>query len=407
VTGPPDTAAASVASAAPHADLGLPVPPGTRLRLLKRVVARLSRLFLHHQVAYNHAMIGVVADLRTMTELQAQAVRAAELRIGNDIGGLRSDLHRVHQAAVDAQAQSAVVAEALCQADHRASGLDRLVIALGDLTEELRSRIDALTRTERTKHALVDLFLREVRREHPATPDEQRLVALPTGADELYEAIEDAFRGSVETIMELQRPYLRDIEPAVTMGRVVDVGSGRGEWLEVLAQAEVDAYGVDANAIAVARCRQRGLEVLHADALEHLATLDDNALAVISAFHLVEHLSFDDLVQLLDQAIRVLRPGGILLLETPNPSNILVGSGSFYLDPTHVKPLPPDLLEFLVASRGFEEIEVRHLHPARDALEPADHSEAARKTIEPVLERLNTLLFGPLDYAVLGRRPSG
>jgi O-antigen chain-terminating methyltransferase len=128
---------------------------------------------------------------------------------------------------------------------------------------------------------------------------------------------------------------------------------------------------------------------------------------VISAFHLVEHLAFDDLVRLLDQAVRVLRPGGILLLETPNPNNLLVSSGHFYLDPTHVKPLPPDLLEFLVASRGFEEIEVRHLHPAPAALEPTDDSEAARKTMEPVLERLNTLLFGPQDYAVLGRRPPG
>ena len=116
-----------------------------------------------------------------------------------------------------------------------------------------------------------------------------------------------------------------------------------------------------------------------------------------SALHVVEHLPFEVLVRTLDEALRVLRPGGLLILETPDPANIMVATGSFWLDPSHLRPIPADLLAFTVRSRGFEAVEVERLHPVDESLRfTAGHE---------VGDRLNTLLYGPQDYAVIARKP--
>ena len=398
-------------AAAYHAELGLPVPRGTRLRFFKRILARLGRLVIHRQVAFNHAVVSlvderdaVVGSLQSSFERQRGALSAAETRIGNDIGSLRSDLHRVHRAALEAQALTGSVREELQTSDAKMLETRLLVEHVSTLAQELRVRLDAMEQAQRAQHALVDLFLREVRRDYPAKPKRKRLAKLPAGADDLYAALEDTFRGPPEVITEWQRPYLADVEPVAHDGRVLDVGSGRGEWLSLLRDAGIDGYGVERNQVAIEACRARGLDVVHDDVFRHLAALGDRSLSVISAFHVMEHLAFEDLLLFLDQAVRVLRPGGLLIVETPNPTNVLMGSSNFFLDPTHEKPLHPRLLEFLLASRGFGDVEVRYLHPAPDALETADGSEAARKTVEPVLQRLNVLFFGAQDYAVLARR---
>jgi SAM-dependent methyltransferase len=388
-----------VTVAAQHAGLGLPVPRRTRLRFLKRVMARLGRLVIHHQVAYNHAMIAALDRLRGVHV-------AAEMRIGNEIGALRSDLQAVHEAALEALIDSTRVAAQLDAADLRARQVEDHMMVLAGTTNEFRAQLEAIQRSAQARHSLVDLFLRQLRREYPMKPDPERLVELPSGDDDFYEALEDVFRGSFEQVTDWQRPYLTDLEGMSSAGRVLDIGSGRGEWLGLLAGAGIDAYGIDLNLRAAERCRDRGLEVVHGDALDHLAALPDASLAAVTGFQVVEHLPFDTLVDLLDHAVRVLRPGGILILETPNPTNVIVGSAHFLLDPSHQKLVHPLLLEFLFSTRGFDDIEVRYLHPAQDAFEHSDHSEMAQKPVEPMLDRLNVMFFGPQDYAVLGCRMS-
>ncbi len=393
------------AVAAQHADLGLPVPKGTRFRSPKRLLARLGRLFTHRQASFNHAVLSLLDEHETAIARQRSALSAAETRVGNDVGSLRSDLRHVHQAALVAQTASAGVREELLAADARALETAAAAERVSSLAAELSDRLDDLERIHRAQRSLVDLFLREVRRDYPAAPKRKRLAKLAARADdELYAALEDAFRGSIAQVTEWQRPYLLDVEAGARSGPVLDLGSGRGEWLTLLREAGIAAYGVDTNKGSVERCRARGLDVRREDAFSHLAGLGEGSVAVVSAFHFVEHLDHRLLLRLLDQAVRVLRPGGLLLMETPNPTNVVVGSGQFWLDPTHARPLHPLLLEFLVRSRGFDDVEVRYLHPRPDRLEPSDHSEAARKTLEPVVERLNELLFGPQDYAVLARR---
>ena len=157
-------------------------------------------------------------------------------------------------------------------------------------------------------------------------------------------------------------------------------------------QAGFDARGVDLNPVNGDFCRALGLDVITVDVLRYLSALPDGTLSVVTAFHLVEHMPFSRLLVLTGEIFRVLKPGGLLIYETPNPENLEVATYSFWMDPTHLRPLPPELLEFLVLQGGFADVEVRRLHP----LEAADTGN------EPLLR---SLLSGPRDYAVIAHKP--
>jgi O-antigen chain-terminating methyltransferase len=117
-----------------------------------------------------------------------------------------------------------------------------------------------------------------------------------------------------------------------------------------------------------------------------------------------EHLPIEALVELIDLSIRALQPGGLLILETPNPDSLVVGASTFYIDPGHVRPLNPRFLAFLVGARGLADVEVRYKHPADDGVPVPDRERPWAVDLLPVVEAVNHRIFGPLDYAVLGRR---
>lgn len=217
--------------------------------------------------------------------------------------------------------------------------------------------------------------------------------------DALYVAFQEAFRGSREDVKGRMRFYLDRLvlSGAGQPGKpIVDVGCGRGEWLEILKECQLQAYGVDCNVIMAERAGSLDLDVQEADLVAHLRDLPDESRSAVTAFHVVEHLEFKVLVNFLDEAFRVLIRGGMLILETPNPENLCVGANSFYNDPTHRNPLPPELLRFLVDQRGFAEAEILRLRPSPVEEHLKANNEDAR--------RLNELLFGPQDYAVIARR---
>ncbi len=220
--------------------------------------------------------------------------------------------------------------------------------------------------------------------------------------DAFYVAFENQFRGSRELIKERARIYLNDVRD-VGLGHsdspILDLGCGRGEWLELVIENGFTAEGVDLNAIMVVECKQRGFPVTEGDAIEYLRSLPAESRGVITAFHLIEHLEFRMLVELLRESLRVLRPGGLAIFETPNPDNVLVGSNLFYSDPTHRHPLPKEYTSFLLRSAGFADVVIRPLHPDKDAR--LKDGEAAE-----LRDFLNRLFFGDQDYAVLGRKHS-
>lgn len=175
---------------------------------------------------------------------------------------------------------------------------------------------------------------------------------------DFYRAFEDRYRGSRELIRSRLEKYSPFLEPFVASGQprpqAFDIGCGRGEWLELLRDHGFEARGVDLDEGMLEACRERGLNATQGDAIEILASLPEDSIAVVSAFHVVEHIPFDALQRLIREALRVLQPGGMLILETPNPDNLGVGASSFYLDPSHERPLPSLLLGFLAEHAGFE-----------------------------------------------------
>ena len=222
----------------------------------------------------------------------------------------------------------------------------------------------------------------------------------PSAGEDIYLAFEERFRGSIDEIKRRLHPYLDRVRahlPALPGRPLLDVGCGRGEWLELLAECGLDSYGVDLNGHAVAFCAERGLRVHCADVLEHLRVLPEGALGAVTAFHLIEHLPLDSLRTFLEEARRTLVPGGLLMLESPNPESIKVGATTFHYDPTHLRPIPPQLADFFVGQAGFVDIEVVRLNPYPESSWVKEQSETAA--------RLNELMFGPQDYAVIARKP--
>lgn len=183
-------------------------------------------------------------------------------------------------------------------------------------------------------------------------------------SDIFYRSFEEKHRGSVEEIkgrLAVYLPYIAPLSQVYPEATVADLGCGRGEWLELLKEQNIPAIGVDIDEGMLARAVEIGLNVKKQDAIEFLQQQADQSLLCVSGFHIAEHLPFEVLQALVKETLRVLKPGGLLILETPNPENISVGACSFYMDPTHQQPLPPALLEFLPYFYGFQRTKILRL----------------------------------------------
>lgn len=218
--------------------------------------------------------------------------------------------------------------------------------------------------------------------------------------DSFYHQLENRFRGSRADIKDRLRIYLPDVEAAVIRTGdkpVLDIGCGRGEWLELLSEAGLRAFGVDTNPVQIDDVDGAKLDIRCGDARQLLVDQADNSLAVITAHHLIEHLPFEEVAFITREAERVLAPGGLLIYETPNPRNILVGASSFYNDPTHRHPVTESVLQVLFESTGFHPVEMRPLH---------SHERLAEFQNRPGFDaELAHILFGPQDLAALGTKP--
>mgnify|MGYP001551069552 CR=1 FL=1 len=216
--------------------------------------------------------------------------------------------------------------------------------------------------------------------------------------DDLYLAFENRFRGSPETIAarcERYVPMMTATSPVAAGHIVLDIGCGRGEWLSLLTAQGHACRGIDLNVAMVAAARERGHDVVLGDAISYLRDLPDNSLGAITGFHIVEHLPFRVLIDLLDQASRTLKPGGAILFETPNPECLIVGACNFYYDPTHQNPLPPELMRFLAEARTFSS--------ARIVRSDSD-CELSRPESGFTPVDVNSWFQAPMDYAIYAQK---
>ena len=294
--------------------------------------------------------------------------------------------------------------------------------ALSSSNEELRALVGV------AQQALVSLK-REVERlgtsaePHPAGRSRSDSTRMPDPASHIpadafspsldaykYVGFEDQFRGSREAIRARFESYLTLFD-----GRsdVLDVGCGRGEFLDLLRTRGVSARGIDLNHEMAEVCRARGLDVSEADAVGYLSALDDGSLGGIFSAQVVEHLQPGYLLRFLELAFVKLRPGGRLVLETLNPACWVAFFESYIRDITHVWPLHPETLKYLVVASGFNKatIEFRSPVPQQDRLQTvavagnadsgfADLAEAFNANVE----KLNARIFTYLDYAVVAEK---
>ncbi len=225
--------------------------------------------------------------------------------------------------------------------------------------------------------------------------------------EELPEAVRRAWlrfleshRGSRQEILTRASEYVEVFRGA---GPVLDLGCGRGELLEALTQAGIPAFGVDSDPAAVAECQRRGLDARVMDALEALAAQPQGSLGGVACVHLIEHLPAARWMKLFEHAARVLRPGGILAVESPNPETLRVGAGLFWVDPTHLRPVHPEAARFVAEAVGLELVEVRKLRPF-----PPEQQLAAQVNDErwrPIFQQLDAWLSGARDYLLVARKP--
>jgi SAM-dependent methyltransferase len=215
--------------------------------------------------------------------------------------------------------------------------------------------------------------------------------------DNFYRSFEEIHRGSRDLVKRRTQEYLPLLKALVQMDpapRALDLGCGRGEWLEVLREQGISAVGVDLDQDMLAPAQNAGLETMLGDAVSCLAQQPDDSLMLVSAFHLVEHLPFSDLKKLVAYARQKLAPGGLLIMETPNPENMVVGTSGFYMDPTHQRPIPPKLLAFVSQYYGFARTKIMRLQESADPFGSED------VTLKQVLEGVSP------DYAVVAQKAS-
>lgn len=406
----------------------MPEPQG-RHRGTKHLVLKLSRFFLVRQRATNQALVGVVHELLREIDmlyatLEHDRRRAAVASAAIDATLVRSteghirrldeirelvEARTVEQASTLAGIES-VVAGLDTAAANAADAADSRYVQSSKMIEDLRAELIL----EQHRRAVLDRELRAFKREvyGGGSPSDSSTdvsdASIPTSSlSDLYSRFEDFFRPPGDDLNSRFAEYLIDLT-YLEGGRlsVLDIGTGRGEFIELLRRANIPAVGIDTNQTAVGKARSAGLNVELVDARTFLASRPNESFGAVSAFHVVEHLNPLELVDLVDEIVRVLAPGGTLIFETPNPTNLVVGASSFYHDPTHRRPVTPDYLAFLLRDRGLVDVQTRFLHPLPEYGAPMEIDETPGSVgIQKLLDDVRWALKGPQDFAVVGRAP--
>ncbi len=268
----------------------------------------------------------------------------------------------------------------------------RAINEILDRLDAIQDEVDALRVRADGHGARLDDQLVLIRR---LRLDVQDLKGETPISGDVYEAFEAEFRGDAAVVSqraEVYLPIITSVSAGIPGFPVLDIGCGRGEWLQLLRDRGLEARGVDSNPTFAAQVRAVGLEVAEGDAIEYLTAAPGDSVGAVTAFHIVEHLEINALLGLVREAYRVVRPGGVVVFETPNPENLVVGSCSFYHDPTHRRPIPPPTLSFYLRHAGFSNVTVTSLAPLNLVQGPVSDA------LKPIVDRFN---MGQ-DYAAIG-----
>ena len=408
---------AALIRATPQAPAGLvadstppSLPPGWRGRLL-RAVQRWLAPWMERQHTFNVQTAGAIETLIDRDRERAGALdqfQTALITFLQQITGFVETKDR----QLAAQAAQAVqrIDEHHWILDRHQSVLDEQRPLLEALSE-LRTHVTVLQRAT----GMLQRRMAETLPDHTGIAVGATSGGGPPQAgrdstdDYKYVGFEDQFRGSEDSVAATFDEYLPIFAGATD---VVDLGCGRGEFLAALQSSGVRARGVDSNEAMVAVARDRGLDATQGDALGYLAALPDESIGGLIATQVVEHLEPSYLNRLLDASARRLRPGAPIVLETINPACWYAFFSSYIRDLTHVHPVHPETLQYLVRASGFERVEIRYREPVPDAMKLkmiADDPLAlpiarVARALDANAAILNKLMFTHMDYAVVGYR---
>jgi len=220
--------------------------------------------------------------------------------------------------------------------------------------------------------------------------------------DGLYTGFENRFRGSEEDIKRQQAPHLVRFRPG---GKILDLGCGRGEFLDLLKKNGFEGFGVDGNAQMVDLCLEKGLNGVKGDLLEVLSDWPDGSLDGIFSSQVIEHLPPAYLKKMVELSRAKLGPGGAILLETVNPTSVFALVHIYFLDLTHQRPVHPQALKFLLESSGFDGVEIKYsAELGTERLQTLPAADEASSLLNRDIDRLNDLLYAPANYAAIGRK---
>jgi SAM-dependent methyltransferase len=291
----------------------------------------------------------------------------------------------------------------------RWSSLEKQLATLEDKSEKMTRSLEAIPQELKAQKNIFEEVLTRIKAiKDPSTGGSLPLDNLLDRVREPeYVGFENLHRGSEEAIKWKQKnylPYFKDREP------VLDIGCGRGEFLELLKEAGIGASGVDTNQEMIRHCRSKGLEASSGDGLAYLKGLSDQSLGGIFLSQVIEHLGPEALRELVRVGFSKLRPGGVLLAETINPQCLSTFSGAFYLDLSHKNPIHPEAARYLLESLGFRQVELLYVSPFPEEMklkemvrrEDDSYEDELGRILNENVRSLNALLYGFQDYAVLG-----
>ncbi|HEX2695730.1 MAG TPA: class I SAM-dependent methyltransferase [Acidobacteriota bacterium] len=248
----------------------------------------------------------------------------------------------------------------------------------------------------------LDALLATLEKAEPPAPSDVRPLLEPL-KDWRYAGFENRFRGSEEDIRKQQAEYASLFPKG---GKVLDLGCGRGEFLDLLRDRGLEGAGVDLNGAMIDACVDKGLDCRQGDILERLADAPDGSLGGVFSSQVVEHLPPAYLRKLVETAFAKLAPGGRIVLETVNPTSVFALVQIYFLDMSHEKPVHPQALKFLLESAGFAEVEVRYSAPlGEERLRELPGADERTAALNADIDKLNALLYAPPNYAVMGKKP--
>jgi len=386
-------------------------PLNALIQAVKRAIARVLNWFVRDQVVFNREVMGCVeATLDALNEINRGLAVSAELQreveelrdirahwsawrsewefklAHNEMQFLRSaaDLQGTFQYRVTLMENNF---RDMVKAQHSdyLGALDRNTL---DVQKRLWADLK-LVRAEFEKLIHAELRVLRQRLAYVSCAGTVQAPAVQPTVDFGY--FRERFRGPEEKVKSSQKFYLSHFAHCTD---VLDIGCGRGEFLELMREAGIPARGIDLSAESIDLCKTKGLRADVADLFVHLESLEDASLDGIFSAQVVEHLSPDRVPEMIRLAARKLVRDGVIAIETPNPACLAIFATHFYLDPTHTRPVPYALLAFYMQECGFANVERHDLAPAIESF----------PSLAGLPEEFRIAFFGGLDYAIIGRK---